>query len=622
MTMNLHTILKSVEKPGRYTGGEWGQTIKDKNAVDVRFAFCFPDNYEIGMSNLGIRILYGVLNNEENVWCERAYAPWPDMEEKMREYGIPLYAHESGDPLSEFDIVGFALQYELCYTNVLNMLELGGIPLLASERGENDPIIIGGGPCAYNAEPIADFFDVLDIGEGEEMLPRFTRMYAKMKREGASRAEILRATSHLDGFYVPALYEVEYGADGTISSFEPKYDDIPRTVQKQIIADLDSVYFPDKFVMPYIETVHDRIVPEVYRGCIRGCRFCQAGMIYRPVREKSPDVLDAQCRRLYENTGFDEISLCSLSISDYSRLGELTDKLLSWTDDKKVSLSLPSLRVDSFTKELMEKISTVRTSGITFAPEAGTQRMRDVINKNVHEEELLRACANAFECGKNQVKLYFMDGLPTETREDVEGIAKLAKTVVDSYYSNPNVKRGKSPQVTISVACFIPKPFTPFQWATMLDPSDYLARAKIVNDHVKEQLNHKSIRYNWHEADVTVLEGILARGDRKISKAILYVYEHGEFFDAWSEFFHYDLWLEAFAACGIDIDFYTKRARSDDEIFPWDFIDVGVTKAFMLREWKTALSETVTPNCRMRCSGCGARQFGGGVCFENQNSVC
>ena len=619
MTMNLHTILKSVEKPGRYTGGEWGQTIKDKNAVDVRFAFCFPDNYEIGMSNLGIRILYGVLNNEENVWCERAYAPWPDMEEKMREYGIPLYAHESGDPLSDFDIVGFTLQYELCYTNVLNMLELGGIPLLASERGENDPIIIGGGPCAYNAEPIADFFDVLDIGEGEEMLPRFTRMYAKMKREGASRAEILRATSHLDGFYVPALYEVEYGADGTISSFEPKYDDIPRTVQKQIIADLDSVYFPDKFVMPYIETVHDRIVPEVYRGCIRGCRFCQAGMIYRPVREKSPDVLDAQCRRLYENTGFDEISLCSLSISDYSRLGELTDKLLSWTDDKKVSLSLPSLRVDSFTKELMEKISTVRTSGITFAPEAGTQRMRDVINKNVHEEELLRACANAFECGKNQVKLYFMDGLPTETREDVEGIAKLAKTVVDSYYSNPNVKRGKSPQVTISVACFIPKPFTPFQWATMLDPSDYLARAKIVNDHVKEQLNHKSIRYNWHEADVTVLEGILARGDRKISKAILYVYEHGEFFDAWSEFFHYDLWLEAFAACGIDIDFYTKRARSDDEIFPWDFIDVGVTKAFILREWKTALSETVTPNCRMRCSGCGARQFGGGVCFENQN---
>lgn len=488
--MNLHTILKSVEKPGRYTGGEWGQTIKDKNAVDVRFAFCFPDNYEIGMSNLGIRILYGVLNNEENVWCERAYAPWPDMEAKMREHGIPLYAHESGDPLSDFDIVGFTLQYELCYTNVLNMLELGGIPLLASERGENDPIIIGGGPCAYNAEPLADFFDVFDIGEGEEMLPRFTRMYAEMKRGGASRAEILRATSRLDGFYVPSLYDVEYGEDGKISSFEPKYDDVPRTVQKQIIADLDNVYFPDKFVMPYIETVHDRIVPEVYRGCIRGCRFCQAGMIYRPVREKSPDVLDAQCRQLYKTTGFDEISLCSLSISDYSRLGELTDRLLSWTDDKKVSLSLPSLRVDSFTKELMEKISTVRTSGITFAPEAGTQRMRDVINKNVHEEELLRACANAFECGKNQVKLYFMDGLPTETREDVEGIAKLAKAVVDSYYSNPNVRRGKSPQVTISVACFIPKPFTPFQWEAqdtieMLEEKQYWLREAITDRKIR-----------------------------------------------------------------------------------------------------------------------------------------
>ena len=583
MTMNLHTILKSVEKPGRYTGGEWGQTIKDKNAVDVRFAFCFPDNYEIGMSNLGIRILYGVLNNEENVWCERAYAPWPDMEEKMREYGIPLYAHESGDPLSDFDIVGFTLQYELCYTNVLNMLELGGIPLLASERGENDPIIIGGGPCAYNAEPIADFFDVLDIGEGEEMLPRFTRMYAKMKREGASRAEILRATSHLDGFYVPALYEVEYGADGTISSFEPKYDDIPRTVQKQIIADLDSVYFPDKFVMPYIETVHDRIVPEA-------CRFCQAGMIYRPVREKSPDVLDAQCRRLYENTGFDEISLCSLSISDYSRLGELTDKLLSWTDDKKVSLSLPSLRVDSFTKELMEKISTVRTSGITFAPEAGTQRMRDVINKNVHEEELLRACANAFECGKNQVKLYFMDGLPTETREDVEGIAKLAKTVVDSYYSNPNVKRGKSPQVTISVACFIPKPFTPFQW----EAQDTIEMLEEKQHWLREAITDRKIRYTWHDACVSRIEAVFARGDRRLSAALLEAHRRGRRFDAWDEYFDYDEWLDIFASVGIDPAFYANRKFSRDEILPWDVIDCGVKKSFFAREADKAYESRTT----------------------------
>lgn len=607
MTMNLHTILKSVEKPGRYTGGEWGQTIKDKNAVDVRFAFCFPDNYEIGMSNLGIRILYGVLNNEENVWCERAYAPWPDMEEKMREYGIPLYAHESGDPLSDFDIVGFTLQYELCYTNVLNMLELGGIPLLASERGENDPIIIGGGPCAYNAEPIADFFDVLDIGEGEEMLPRFTRMYAKMKREGASRAEILRATSHLDGFYVPALYEVEYGADGTISSFEPKYDDIPRTVQKQIIADLDSVYFPDKFVMPYIETVHDRIVPVVYRGCIRGCRFCQAGMIYRPVREKSPDVLDAQCRRLYENTGFDEISLCSLSISDYSRLGELTDKLLSWTDDKKVSLSLPSLRVDSFTKELMEKISTVRTSGITFAPEAGTQRMRDVINKNVHEEELLRACANAFECGKNQVKLYFMDGLPTETREDVEGIAKLAKTVVDSYYSNPNVKRGKSPQVTISVACFIPKPFTPFQW----EAQDTIEMLEEKQHWLREAITDRKIRYTWHDARVSRIEAVFARGDRRLSAALLEAHRRGRRFDAWDEYFDYDEWLDIFASVGIDPAFYANRKFSRDEILPWDVIDCGVKKSFFAREADKAYESRTTRNCSETCSGCGANSLPG-----------
>ena len=610
MTMNLHTILKSVEKPGRYTGGEWGQTIKDKNAVDVRFAFCFPDNYEIGMSNLGIRILYGVLNNEENVWCERAYAPWPDMEEKMREYGIPLYAHESGDPLSDFDIVGFTLQYELCYTNVLNMLELGGIPLLASERGENDPIIIGGGPCAYNAEPIADFFDVLDIGEGEEMLPRFTRMYAKMKREGASRAEILRATSHLDGFYVPALYEVEYGADGTISSFEPKYDDIPRTVQKQIIADLDSVYFPDKFVMPYIETVHDRIVPEVYRGCIRGCRFCQAGMIYRPVREKSPDVLDAQCRRLYENTGFDEISLCSLSISDYSRLGELTDKLLSWTDDKKVSLSLPSLRVDSFTKELMEKISTVRTSGITFAPEAGTQRMRDVINKNVHEEELLRACANAFECGKNQVKLYFMDGLPTETREDVEGIAKLAKTVVDSYYSNPNVKRGKSPQVTISVACFIPKPFTPFQWEAQISKEEYERRVQLL----REAITTKTVTYNWHDSDTSFLEAVLARGDRRLGRVLETAWRKGAHLDAWEEYFSLNRWLEAFDECGLDPHFYANRVRSEDELLPWSMISSGVTDAYLKRERHQAYASVTTPDCRTHCNGCGANLLVGGKC--------
>ena len=605
--MRYNTILKGVEKPGRYTGGEWGQVIKDKNAVKARFAFCFPDTYEIGMSNLGLRILYGVLNREEDVWCERSYAPWPDMEQRMRENGIPLYAFESGDPLSCFDIVGFTLQYELCYTNVLNMLDLAGIPLLAADRGENDPIVIGGGPCAYNAEPVADFFDVFSIGEGEEALTEFTSLYIKLKESGADRAAILREISHLDGFYVPSLYEISYNADGTLAGCEPKFPDVPRRVKKRIIKDLDNAYFPDKLVMPYIETVHDRIVPEVYRGCIRGCRFCQAGMIYRPVREKSPEVLDEQCRKLYESTGFDEISLCSLSISDYSRLDELTDRLLSWTEDKKVSISLPSLRVDSFTKELMEKISTVRASGITFAPEAGTQRMRDVINKNVRQEDLLRACANAFEVGKNQVKLYFMDGLPTETREDVEGLAHLAKSVIESYYSNPNVKKGRAPQVTISVACFIPKPFTPFQW----EAQDTIEVLEEKQQWPREAITDRKIRYTWHDARVSRVEAVFARGDRRLGKALLEAKRRGRHFDSWDEYFDYDEWLSVFESAGIDPAFYANRKFGRDEILPWDVIDCGVEKSFFAREADKAYASVTTKNCAEKCSACGVNKMGG-----------
>lgn len=605
--MRYNTILKGVEKPGRYIGGEWGQILKDKNTVKARVAFCFPDTYEIGMSNLGVRILYGVLNQEPDVWCERSYAPWPDMEERMRENNIPLYAFESGDPISEFDVVAFTLQYELCYSNVLNMLELGGIPLLAAERGENAPIVIGGGPCAYNAEPVADFFDVFSIGEGEEALPEFTQLYIKLKSEGADRATVLREISHLDGFYVPSLYDVSYNNDGTIASYSPKYPDVPARVRKRIISDMDSSYFPDRLIMPYIETVHDRIVPEVYRGCIRGCRFCQAGMIYRPVREKSPEVLDSQCRKLYENTGFDEISLCSLSISDYSRLGELTDRLLSWTENKNVSISLPSLRVDSFTKELMEKISSVRASGITFAPEAGTQRMRDVINKNVKSDDLMRACGTAFEAGKNQVKLYFMNGLPTETKEDIEGIAKLAKDVIELYYSLPGTKKSRQPQVTISVSCFIPKPFTPFQW----EAQDSLELLEEKQRWLREAITDRKIRYTWHDARVSRIEAVFARGDRRLGKALLEGRRQGRRFDSWDEFFDYDSWIKIFETVGIDPSFYANRKFGRDELLPWDVIDCGVEKRFFASEADKAYRCSTTPSCAEKCSGCGANKMGG-----------
>ena len=609
MNEKISSILKSVSKPGRYSGGEYGQIIKDKSEVKARFAFCFPDTYEIGMSNLGVRILYGVLNKEDDVWCERVYTPWIDMQEKMKEYNIPLTACESGDPISEFDMIGFTLQYEMSYTNVLNMIKLAGLPLRASDRDDSMPIIIGGGPCAYNPEPVADFFDLFNIGEGEEMLPELCRLYIKMKDEGryTKKDYLLEAARTIKGIYVPAFYDVTYNEDGTIKAYTPIYEGIPEKVEKRIITDMDTSFFPEEVVMPYIETVHDRVMLEVFRGCIRGCRFCQAGIIYRPVREKSAEVLNKQAKCLFEATGYDEISLTSLSISDYTELEELTELLLEWTDENMVSLSLPSLRVDSFTKELMDKIATVRSSSLTFAPEAGTQRLRDVINKNVTEADLLRAVNVAFEAGKTTVKLYFMQGLPTETLEDLEGIAGLASSVLDAYYKCPTRNRGKKPQVTISVSCFIPKPFTPFQWEAQ-DDLDTLYEKQA---YLGSKITDRKIKYNHHDAKVSRIEAVLARGDRRLAKALELAAEENFMFDAWDERFDYDRWIAVIEKAGLDPAFYANRAFGLDEVLPWDIIDCGVTKEFLLRERNKAYAENTTPNCREHCSGCGANRLGG-----------
>ena len=611
MDEKYSSLLKSVQKPGRYSGGEYGQTIKNLSdgRVKARFAFCFPDTYEIGMSNLGVRILYGALNREEDIWCERAYAPWADMEEKMLEHDMPLCALESGDPLSVFDIVGFTLQYEMCYTNVLQMLKLAKIPLLSADRTNEMPIIIGGGPCSYNPEPLADFFDCFSIGEGEDMLVEFTKLLIEEKAKGNfDRREFLHyAATKIKGLYVPSLYEVTYKEDGTIASFEPRYPDVPKRVTKRIMKDMDKAFFPEKVVMPYIETVQDRIMLEVYRGCIRGCRFCQAGMIYRPVREKTPEVLCRQAKCLYENTGYDEISLSSLSISDYTEIEKLTTKLLEWTDDKKVNLSLPSLRVDSFTKELMEKIASVRSSSLTFAPEAGTQRLRDVINKNVREDDLFRAVGVAFDAGKTTVKLYFMNGLPTETSDDLLGIPKLASDVVHQYYINPNRQKGKSPQVTISVACFVPKPFTPFQW----ERQDTVEELTEKNEFIYQNVTDRKVRYTHHDPKTSHIECVLARGDRRLGRALLEASNRGFHFDAWDEYFDYGKWIEVFEATGIDPAFYANRQWGFDEILPWDVIDCGVSKEFFRRERDRAYGEVTTPSCREKCSGCGANKLGG-----------
>lgn len=609
-------VLLQVSSPARYIGNEINAVMKDKNKIDIRFAMCFPDVYEIGMSHLGIQILYDMFNRREDVWCERVYSPWPDLDAVMRKEAIPLFALESQDPIKDFDFLGITIQYEMCYTNILQILDLSKIALNACDREEEDPIVIGGGPCAYNPEPLAQFFDLFYIGEGETVYDELLDLYKENKSNGGTRREFLRKASKIPGIYVPSLYDVTYNTDGTLKSFQPKYDDVPETVEKQVVMDVTDAIYPKAPVVPFIKATQDRVVLEIMRGCIRGCRFCQAGMIYRPTRQKDVETLKNYAAEMLDSTGHEEISLSSLSSSDYEELPELVNYLIDICDQRNVNISLPSLRIDSFSLDVMNKVQDIKKSSLTFAPEAGSQRMRDVINKGLTEEVILEGAGKAFEGGWTRVKLYFMLGLPGETEEDIKGIAWLSEKIAKRYYEIPKDRRNGKCQIVASSSFFVPKPFTPFQWASMNTQEEFLEKARIVKKEVLAQLNQKSIKYNWHEADVTILEGLLARGDRRVGAAVLQAYKNGALFDAWSETFKPQAWMDACRETGVDIGFYTHRERSTDELLPWDFIKIGVTKEFLKREWENAKQGKVTPNCRAKCTGCGAFAYKGGVCYE------
>lgn len=608
-------ILMQVSKPARYIGNEINSVMKAADEVDVRIAMCFPDVYEIGMSHLGIQILYDMFNGYEDTWCERVYSPWPDLDEIMRRENIPLFALESQDPIKNFDFLGITIQYEMCYTNILQILDLSRIPLMAVQRSWEDPIVIGGGPCTYNPEPLADFFDLFYIGEGETRYRELLDLYKECRAMKLSRRDFLIRAANLPGIYAPSLYEVSYNEDGTISEFKPAADGVPAVITKELVKELTDTCYPQKPIVPFIKCTQDRVVLEIQRGCIRGCRFCQAGQLYRPVRERNPQMLKDYAVKMLDNTGYEEISLSSLSSSDYSGLEELVSFLIESCRSKKVNISLPSLRIDAFSLDVMSKVQDIKKSSLTFAPEAGSQRLRDVINKGLTEENILNGATLAFTGGWNRVKLYFMLGLPTETDEDIEGIAMLCNSIAAAYYETvPKEKRNGKVQIVASTSFFVPKPFTPFQWAPQCTGEQFIEKAYKTKNAITAQLNKKSIKYNWHEADASVMEGILARGDRKLCEPILKAYRRGCIFDAWGEYYRHDIWMEVFEECGIDIGFYTTRERAADEIFPWDFIDCGVTKEFLYREWEKALRGETTDNCRVKCNACGAARYQCGIC--------